>query len=439
MPRTPEVGAAIGLAALLLGLAAAVATDATDLIVRGPRHVAAAGGELVAVLPRDPSVAAAGPLATAVLEVREPGVPLLLALATAGRDARRSNAWTDAIARALVSEGVGVLASIWPRGAPTRRAWSRWSATDVRLADAVSFEPGLKLAQLSAGRDHADALVALTELPGRLPRDLDIMLVSLPTAASRSVVAAATALDHVLVVVERDRTSRVDLIASLDALEAAGTHAQAVLLDTQTALRLAPPVEAAPETQDSRKRAISSTVGTAPVVTPGSDGEPVPVPDDEGALDVEEEQEPAASDDELVAAEVGRTTRRRRTRRRWRPSSTGRHRTRRHWGPSGLAARRRTANWTRRCRTRRCRTDDEVRRTRRCRRTILMMAAVTRPAAGRTAGSRYRRRRGGRRARRHRLRAGRRTESSAMQHRTPMTTLGRRLRGPSHTEDASQR
>jgi hypothetical protein len=302
MPRTPEVGAAIGLAALLLGLAAAVATDATDLIVRGPRHVAAAGGELVAVLPRDPSVAAAGPLATAVLEVREPGVPLLLALATAGRDARRSNAWTDAIARALVSEGVGVLRVDLASGRSDRAGLVEVVRDGLRLADVVTFEPGLKLAQLSAGRDHAEALVALTELPGRLPRDLDIMLVSLPTAASRSVVAAATALDHVLVVVERDRTSRVDLIASLDALEAAGTHAQAVLLDTQTALRLAPPVEAAPEAQDGRKRAISSTVGTAPVVTPGSDGEPVPVPEDESALDVEDEQEPAVPDEGLVAA-----------------------------------------------------------------------------------------------------------------------------------------
>lgn len=302
VPRSPEVGAAIGLAALLLGLATAVATDATDLIVRGPRHVAAAGGELVAVLPRDPSVAAAGPLATAVLEVREPGVPLLLALATAGRDARRSNAWTDAIARALVSEGVGVLRVDLASGRSEQPGLVEVVRDGLRLSDAVSFEPGLKLAQLPAGRDHAEALVALTELPGRLPRDLDIMLVSLPTAASRSVVAAATALDHVLVVVERDRTSRVDLIASLDALEAAGTHAQAVLLDTQTALRLAPPVEAAPEAQGTRKRAISSTVGTAPVVTPGSDGEPVSVPEDEDGLAGEVEGASAASDDDSEIA-----------------------------------------------------------------------------------------------------------------------------------------
>ena len=301
VPPTPAVGAAIGLAGLLLGLAAAVASDATDLVVRGPRHVAAAGGELVAVLPRDPSVAAAGPLAAAVLEVREPGVPLLLAFATASRDARRSSAWTDAIARSLVADGVGVLRVDLASGRSEQAGLVEVVRDGVRLADAVTFEPGVKLAQLSAGRDHADALAALTELPGRLPRDLDIMLVSLPTAASRSVVAAATALDHVLIIVERDRTSRVDLIASLDALESAGTHAQVVLLDTSTAMRLAPPVEVDPEAEAERPRTIASTVGTPPVVVPGSDGEPVPVPEGEPA-EGESDEEPTATDESAEAA-----------------------------------------------------------------------------------------------------------------------------------------
>src|SRR6056297_2136141 len=264
---TPLVGAGVGLAAVLLGVAAAVATDASELTVRGPRHIAAAGGELVAVLPRDPSVAAAGPLANAIIEVRTPGAPLLLAFATASRDARRANAWTQAIARVLVAE-------------------------------VVSYEPGVKLAELGAGQVHAAALAALTELPARLPRDLDILLVALPTATSRAVVAAATALDHVLVVAERDRTSRVDLIASLEALSTAGTQAQVVLLDTPTAMRLAPPVVADPDDGTSRRRGITSIVGTAPVVAAGSDGQPVPVPDDEAGQD---DAEPAAPSGAEVA------------------------------------------------------------------------------------------------------------------------------------------
>jgi hypothetical protein len=290
LPATPAIGATIGVAALLLGVAVAVATDASDLTVRGPRHVAAAGGELVAVLPRDPSVAAAGPLATAIVEVRDPGSPLLLAFATASRDARRANAWTEAIARALVADGCGVLRVDLASGRSEQPGLVEVVRDGQRLADVVTFQPGMKLAEMTAGRDHTDALAALTELPARLPRDLDILLVSLPTAANRGVVAAATALDHVLVVVERDRTSRVDLIASLDALGAAGTQAQVVLLDTQTAMRLAPPVVAAPDAEAAERRAIASTVGTPPVVELGSDGEPVPVPDEE-LEDTEEELE----------------------------------------------------------------------------------------------------------------------------------------------------
>ena len=302
IPATAGVGAAVGVAALLLGLAAAVASDATELIVRGPRHVAAAGGELVAVLPRDPSVAAAGPLAAAIEEVREPGAPLLLAFATAGRDARRTVAWTDAIARSLVGRELGVLRVDLASGRSEEPGLLEVVRDGVRLADVVEFEPGVKLARLRAGGDHGAALGALTELPSRLPRDLDILLVSLPTAVSRPVVAAAAALDHVLVVVERDRTSRVDLIASLDALEAAGTNAQVVLLDTSTAMRLSPPVEATPE-ETSARRAIASTVGTSPTVGPGSDVEPVEVSDepvevDPDALEATAPPEVARDEDE---------------------------------------------------------------------------------------------------------------------------------------------
>ncbi len=270
VPPTAAVGAAIGLAALLLGVAAAVAADATDLIVRGPRHVAAAGGELVAVLPREPDVVSAGPLAEAIVEVREPGTPLLLGLAAAGRDARRSGMWTDAIARALVGSGVSVLRADLASGRSDGPGLLEVVREDERLARVVELEPGVRLARLAAGRDHAAALAALTELPGKLPQDLDILLVALPSATSRGVVAAAGALDHVLVVAERDRTSRVDLIAGLDALEAAGTQAQVVLLDTVTAMRLAPPVEVAEDESGTRRRGLASTVGRSPVVTAGA-------------------------------------------------------------------------------------------------------------------------------------------------------------------------
>ena len=291
IPATAGVGAAIGVAALLLGLAAAVASDATELVIRGPRHVAAAGGELVAVLPRTPSVVAAGPLAAAIQEVREPGTPLLLGFATAGRDARRTVAWTEAIARSLVASDLGVLRVDLASGRSDDPGLVEVVHDGKRLAEVVEYEPGVKFARLHAGRDHEVALASLTELPSRLPRDLDILLVSLPGAANRSVVAAVGALDHVLVVADRDRTSRVDLIAGLDALESSGTAAQVVLLDTSTALRLAPPVEVEEAQAEPAKRSIASTVGTPPVVVP-SEKEAVVV--ERGDEDVVAQPEPAS-------------------------------------------------------------------------------------------------------------------------------------------------
>jgi hypothetical protein len=250
VPPTALVGAAVALAALLLGLAVAVAVDAADLTVRGPRHVRAAGGELVAILPTDATPESAMPLAEAVLEAREDGSPrLLLGLAAAGRDARRCAAWTDALAVALARTGASVLRVDLASGRSERPGLVEVVREGRKLPDVVAFDPELRLARIGAGRDHAGALETLPTLPTRLPRDLDVLLVALPTAASRQVVGATSALEHVLVVSERDTTSRVDLIAGLDALETGGIAAQVALLDDRTSARLtvaSPPEEEAP-------------------------------------------------------------------------------------------------------------------------------------------------------------------------------------------------
>jgi hypothetical protein len=239
VPATPLVGAAVALAALLLGLAVAVAVDAADLTVRGPRHVRAAGGELVAILPTTPDPDEVAPLAAAVLEAREgEGKRLLLGLAAAGRDARRCAAWTDALAVAIARTGASVLRVDLASGRSERPGLVEVVREGRKLPAVVSFERDLRLARVGAGRDHAGALEVLPIFPTRLPRDLDVLLVALPTAASRQVVAATRALDHVLVVAERDTTSRVDLIAGLDALEAADIAAQVALLDDHTSSRL---------------------------------------------------------------------------------------------------------------------------------------------------------------------------------------------------------
>lgn len=238
IPPVPAVGAALGFAALLLGLAAIIAVDASDLIVRGPRHVRAAGGELVAILPSrvDPATVAA--LARAALDAREPDGKLLLGLASTGNPDPQYNATlalTDALGFGIAQLDVSVLRADLSSGISPQPGLYEVVRDEVRLARAVTFERDIKLAWISAGRDVAGALAGIPGLPSTLPRDLDVLLVALPVATSRQVVRAAAALQHVLLVVERGRTSRVDLIASLDAMEVAGCAAQVVLLDDRTA------------------------------------------------------------------------------------------------------------------------------------------------------------------------------------------------------------
>jgi hypothetical protein len=249
VPPVPWVGAAVAVAGLLLGLAAGVAVDTADLTVRGPRHVGAAGGELVAVLPADADADAAAPLAEAVLEAREDDTPLLLGLAAVGRDARAVVAWADALAVAIARTGASVLALDLADGRSERPGLLEVTRGERSLVSTVTFEPGLRLARLPAGREHGPALEALGSLPERLPRDLDVLVVSLPLAASRQVVSGARGLDHVLLLAERDRSSRIDLIAALDAMETAGNDAQVTLLDDRTVHRLGgPPGAGSPAT-----------------------------------------------------------------------------------------------------------------------------------------------------------------------------------------------
>ncbi|HSK23152.1 MAG TPA: hypothetical protein VK906_08255, partial [Egicoccus sp.] len=285
------------------GLAVALAADTADLTLRGPRHVRAAGGELVAVVPADVDPAAADTLAEAVLDAREAGGKLILGLAAAGRDARHTAELTDALAVAIARRGASVLRLDLATGRSERPGLIEVLRHGHRLADTVEFEPGdLELARLGPGRDLAAAMDALPELPGRLPRDLDVLLVALPTAASRPSIRAATSLDHVLVVAERDLTSRVDLIAGLDALEAVGLDAQVVLLDDVTAARLAPapadPEPAAEVAEPSPGPEPEAPVDSAPEVPDPVAPEPapfVPQPAPEPEPEPEPEPAPAAS------------------------------------------------------------------------------------------------------------------------------------------------
>jgi hypothetical protein len=223
-----------------VGVAIAAALDALDVRVRGPRHVRSAGGDLVALLPVGVRDADATELAAAVLEARPDGSAMHLGLAPVGGDADASVAWTRALAAALGRAGTSVLLADLSAG-PSRGPGVLEVVRDrVALADAVTYADSAPVAEIGPGADVAAALGAVVSLPTLLPDDVDVLLVALPQVSTRPVVNAARVLDQVLLVAEANLTSRVELMASLDALRVAGCAPQVVLVDAATYERIRP-------------------------------------------------------------------------------------------------------------------------------------------------------------------------------------------------------
>ncbi len=259
VPPRALAGALVGVTALAVGMALALALDALDVRVRGPRHVRSSGGELVALLPESATVLDVADLASAVRSVQAPGSTLHLGLAPVGEDLTSSVTWTWALADALADAGASVLLVDLAAG-PTDEAGVLEVVRDRRpLADVVTYAEGRSLAVAGPGADRLQALQALVTLPTVLPTDVDVLLVALPQVVTRSAVNASRVLDQVLFVAEANLTSRVELMASLDALRVAGCAPQVVLVDggTYRALR--------PSTPGPERQRTNATIPAVPL------------------------------------------------------------------------------------------------------------------------------------------------------------------------------
>ncbi len=245
LPPLPVVGATVAVSAMLLGVAVALVTDSMDRRVRGPRHVRAAGAELVAVLPTDAHPDVIGDLAVAVLDARSGDEPLRLGLAAAGPGVAGVGPWADALGIALADHGASVLVVDIASGSTTRDGLAEIALGRRRLSEVARIADGLRLARVGPGRDPEAALDGLGRLNASLPRDLEVMIVALPPMVTRGALGASRHVDHLLVVGERDTTTRVELISALDAVGRVRSPAQVVLLDgvTAGALGLVAPVE----------------------------------------------------------------------------------------------------------------------------------------------------------------------------------------------------
>ena len=330
VPPLALVGVLVAITAIAVGMALALALDALDVRIRGPRHVRSSGGELVALLPEIATASDARDLAIAVRAVQVPGTTLHLGLAPVGEDLTSCAAWTRALAESLADGGASVLLVDIATGSTDGPGITEVVRERTPLSDVVIYDDVRSLAVVGPGSDRMQALQALVTLPTVLPSDVDVLLVALPPIVTRSAVNASRVLDQVLFVAEANLSSRVELMASLDALRVAGCSPQVVLVDAGTYRALRPdtaaqgrdrgatridPVplagtgagvaavrESAPEPEPAAALIPTPTPAAAPAPQPAPIPEPAPAPAPEPFRSAGEPSSPMRTVDVLEAA-----------------------------------------------------------------------------------------------------------------------------------------
>lgn len=292
LPPRPLAGAAVGLAACLLAVAAAVAIDAADQVVRGPRHVRATGAVHVATVgPRGPGDL----VAWTEHRLRTEG-SIRMAVAGAGIDPLRSGLLTAEVGRDLARRGWRVLL-VDLHEQDGAAGLSEVIRGSFRLSEVVDYHPTLDLAEVGPGRDLAGALEGFPALASRLPRDVDALLVALPGVRHPGVLPAVAAIDGILLLAETGTTTRVELIAALDALDEARVPSEVALLSgaaVGTTLHAPTPPPAPPSVPASAEEATpeqppvsAAPVTEAPASEPSAPEPPPAEPQSEEAPDAE--------------------------------------------------------------------------------------------------------------------------------------------------------
>lgn len=232
---TAPSGALVAGAGLLVGLIAAGIGDAIDARIFAARHVRGTGGELIATVPSEPSSHGLAGILAALERVRleriDTDAVLRVGVADASAHTHHAAAWTSAIAEAMANRGERVLEVALATDATNTLGVLDVVRDNVPLSTAAQrVSADTQHARLNAGPNRVQALELLPELTATLPRNLDTYVVGLPLAASRPVVSAVSRLDVVLVIAEYAQTTRVELIAGLDAIESVGVMTQVLLV-----------------------------------------------------------------------------------------------------------------------------------------------------------------------------------------------------------------
>lgn len=244
LPPRPLAGAAVGVAAYFVGLAAAIAADAADPTVRGRRHVEATGAVIAA------SISGFTPnleLVAWVEHLIREHKGLRIAVTATGSDAPGSGQLADELGVSLARRGLHVLVTNLEK---TNEEWpgaSEVCGGQVKLSEVVEFHPSLQLARLGPGRDRTRALSEFTMLSSSLPLDVDVLVLALPGLGCVGTLPALAAVDRALLLAASDVTSRVELLAALKSVDEIRMPTDVVLVhglpSVESGLSVADPID----------------------------------------------------------------------------------------------------------------------------------------------------------------------------------------------------
>lgn len=277
LPPNAVTGFVVGLLALFAAVAAAVVLDGRDPVVRGPRHLRRDGHAVLARMAGPDPIEHAGPVLTALQRRMAERNHLSIAITGTGTD---PSELAEALGRGAAAAGhTSLVIDLRAAGAP---GVADVGAGTVRLGEAASLADDRPYAWIGGGADRAAAVTAAAGVARRPPRDLELLLVVAPEAATHTP-ELLRACDRTLLLVAADTQQRAMVSARLDALERAGGTPEAVViggLQVGTSDQQLDEVAATPNAGRGIGAAFGGGAARIAATTPASDTSTADAPED---------------------------------------------------------------------------------------------------------------------------------------------------------------
>lgn len=224
LPANAFTGLAVGLVALLAAVAAAVVLDGRDPVLRGPRHLRRDGHTVLARM-AGPDPVEHGAVVLEALERRlAERDHVSVAVTGTGTD---PSALAVALGRGAAAAGrTSLVIDLRAPGAPGVADVGQGT---VRLGEAAQLADDRPYAWIGAGTDRGAALTAAAGVARRPPRDLELLLIVAPEAATHAP-ELLQACERTVLLVAADTQQRAMVSARLEALQRAGGRPEAVVV-----------------------------------------------------------------------------------------------------------------------------------------------------------------------------------------------------------------